>query len=388
MNYFTLEQIFLIKKEFEKNICQFNIVRYKINELEEVVVLNDSLVLFIGIEERTVLACGALQGTKYYSLHIEEITYNELGFKYTHTTFINKLCSKFNTSYINHTIPGAEGSYIGYTKFRGINKVYWSNIDSLPIQINKTIPELDLLNRYKFWEGIHYYFIILELNYNNIVNRCVAYTQNKPHDYIISFGRKFIKSGNISNDIRNSFSFIEALKNMKGIPRKERLEKYMTYFSFEKYFREKDDVWRYADILLEKINNGEIDITERCTYTKPSYKWVTEELVLNIIRKLYKNYTVIYQYKPFFLRSSFGGQMSYDIFIQELNVAIEYQGQQHFEPIEYFGGVNAFEKTKIRDKEKKELSDKHNIKLIYINYDEVISPDLIQNKINFALKNY
>lgn len=80
--------------------------------------------------------------------------------------------------------------------------------------------------------------------------------------------------------------------------------------------------------------------------------------------------------------------MSYDIFIQELNVAIEYQGQQHFEPIEYFGGVNAFEKTKIRDKEKKELSDKHNIKLIYINYDEVISPDLIQNKINFALKNY
>ena len=175
---------------------------------------------------------------------------------------------------------------------------------------------------------------------------------------------------------------------MIGVPRKERLEKYMTYFSFEKYFREKDDVWGYADILLEKINNGEIDITERCTYTKPSYKWVTEELVLNIIRKLYKNYTVIYQYRPFFLRSSFGGQMSYDIFIQELNVAIEYQGQQHFEPIEYFGGVNAFEKTKIRDKEKKELSDKHNIKLIYINYDEVISPDLIQNKINFALKNY
>ena len=73
--------------------------------------------------------------------------------------------------------------------------------------------------------------------------------------------------------------------------------------------------------------------------------------------------------------------MSYDIFIQELNVAIEYQGKQHFEPIDFFGGEDSFEKTKIRDEEKRKLSAEHGIKLVYINFDEIITTDLIRSRV-------
>jgi hypothetical protein len=47
-------------------------------------------------------------------------------------------------------------------------------------------------------------------------------------------------------------------------------------------------------------------------------------------------------------------------------VAVEYQGQQHFEPIEFFGGEDAFRQTVERDERKKRLCDENGIRLIYV----------------------
>ena len=41
----------------------------------------------------------------------------------------------------------------------------------------------------------------------------------------------------------------------------------------------------------------------------------------------------------------------------------------------------AFEKGKIRDEEKKNLSKEHGIKLVYINFDEVITTELIKSRV-------
>ena len=381
MNYFSLEQIQFVKKEFEKIISYYEISRFRINEFEEVLLLDDSLVLYIRIDERRATASCDLYGQNYYSLHVEEITYNEIGLRYNHTAFVKKICSHFHISHINHTLEGVEGTYIGYTKFRGLNSVRWSKTPSLPVQVNEVLPDLKLMERYKTWDGIHYYFIILELQNNDKISRCAAYTQEKPHEFVITLGRTFIKTGKISNEIRNGYNFFKLLYNMKGVPRQDRLEKYMHYFFFEKNLREKEDVWKFADELLKRANDGEFEKIERSTYIRPTYKWVTEELVLKLTKKLYKQYTVIYQYKPFFLRSSFGGQMSYDIYIQDLKVAIEYQGKQHFEPVDFFGGKEVFEKGRIRDEEKRILSKEHGIKLVYINFDEVITPELIKCRV-------
>ena len=63
------------------------------------------------------------------------------------------------------------------------------------------------------------------------------------------------------------------------------------------------------------------------------------------------------------------------------NIAIEYQGKQHFEPVEFFGGQKHFEEQRKRDELKREKSEQNGIILICINYWEDISLDLIKSKI-------
>lgn len=64
------------------------------------------------------------------------------------------------------------------------------------------------------------------------------------------------------------------------------------------------------------------------------------------------------------------GRQSLDFYLPEYSVAIECQGIQHFEPIEFFGGKKAFEYIKILDKNKFILCNENNINLFYINYDD------------------
>lgn len=61
-------------------------------------------------------------------------------------------------------------------------------------------------------------------------------------------------------------------------------------------------------------------------------------------------------------------KLPFDFYIPELNVCIEYDGRQHFEPIIGLGGENAFKNQKIRDKIKTEYCEENGIKLIRIPY--------------------
>lgn len=64
-----------------------------------------------------------------------------------------------------------------------------------------------------------------------------------------------------------------------------------------------------------------------------------------------------------------------DIYIPEIRVAIEYNGQQHYRPIEYFGGLSSFEAGQRRDQLKAELCEKFGVKLIIWPYWQVVSRD-------------
>lgn len=55
-----------------------------------------------------------------------------------------------------------------------------------------------------------------------------------------------------------------------------------------------------------------------------------------------------------------------DFYLPQYNVAVECQGKQHYKPVEFFGGEEAFKEQVKRDKLKRKLCEEHNIKLIYI----------------------
>lgn len=60
--------------------------------------------------------------------------------------------------------------------------------------------------------------------------------------------------------------------------------------------------------------------------------------------------------------------LSFDFYIKELNVAIEYNGIQHYKPIDYFGGKKSYDIQIKHDEIKSEYCKKNNIKLIILNY--------------------
>lgn len=394
MSYIPLETIEFFITYFEKKVSNYSVKEYVIDEYSKVLLLEDSLALLLEIVPYVASPCinveemygkdrqnpylsFPIKGKKYYLLHIEELTYNSLDFKYNHTKFIKKMKEITKINYLALKVE--------YTKFRGYTRLYrYKEEETKAEYVNRVLPELRLRERYESWEGVFYYFIVIEFKdvKGNIV-RTVAYTTQKPHSYIIRVGNELIRCGRFEGDslASNSYKFNVAFNSWKGIKRQKRLENNLKYFYLEEYFREKDDAWKYAVKLLEDVNSNNFEHMERSEYFRPVNKWKSEELVYKITKKIYKDYGVIYQHRPYFLRSSYGGQMSYDIFISKLDVAIEYQGKQHFEPVDFFGGEDSFEKQKKRDVEKKELSERNGVKLIYINYWEEIRPELIRERV-------
>ncbi len=53
-------------------------------------------------------------------------------------------------------------------------------------------------------------------------------------------------------------------------------------------------------------------------------------------------------------------------YIPEFNIAIEYQGDQHYTAIDFFGGKEALESTQNRDKIKRQKCEENGCHLIYV----------------------
>lgn len=68
--------------------------------------------------------------------------------------------------------------------------------------------------------------------------------------------------------------------------------------------------------------------------------------------------------------------LMFDFYIPEKNMLIEFDGPQHYEAVEWFGGEPAFKQQQKRDAIKNEYAQNNNIKLIRITYDKYINNEL------------
>ncbi len=94
--------------------------------------------------------------------------------------------------------------------------------------------------------------------------------------------------------------------------------------------------------------------------------WVSEVALLDLIRTIWPS--AVHQWRPGFL-----GMQSVDIHVPELDLAIEYQGQQHYEPVALFGGEEGFRLTQVRDEKKKALLAANRVRLLEWRYDVPIT---------------
>ena len=75
------------------------------------------------------------------------------------------------------------------------------------------------------------------------------------------------------------------------------------------------------------------------------------------------------------------GRQRFDIFIPTQKIAIEYQGRQHYEPVQYFGGEEAFKKTQELDKQKARLCYENGVNLVYFRFDEEITTRMVEKRL-------
>lgn len=103
---------------------------------------------------------------------------------------------------------------------------------------------------------------------------------------------------------------------------------------------------------------------KQSNYKSP--KWVQEYKLFSYIKLWYND--AIFQYHPEWLNGLY-----LDIFIPSINIAIEYQGQQHYEPLEYFGGEESFSENKERDIKKQILCKDNGVILLEWSYSQKIT---------------
>jgi len=97
-------------------------------------------------------------------------------------------------------------------------------------------------------------------------------------------------------------------------------------------------------------------------------QWKSEELLFKLLRKALRGKKVIQHAQPIWLEPQ-----HLDVFVPGLSLAVEYMGEQHYEPVDFFGGHEALKQTRERDSRKEELCRRCGIKLVYVRYDEDIA---------------
>lgn len=112
---------------------------------------------------------------------------------------------------------------------------------------------------------------------------------------------------------------------------------------------------KYCPICYYKKSKGEIKITSFLEKNKIKY---------------YKEFNFLQLPKK-----------KFDFYLPEYNMCIEYDGQQHFKPISFFGGEAAFQETQRRDLDKNLFCINNNILLIRIPYLDINNIEQILNDI-------
>ena len=94
------------------------------------------------------------------------------------------------------------------------------------------------------------------------------------------------------------------------------------------------------------------------------------------IIKLLNNLNINYIHQKKFKDCKYLSNLIFDFYLPDYDICIEYNGAQHYEPFDYFGGKESFELVVKRDKIKKNFCRKNNINLFTISYKKNIEKEI------------
>lgn len=89
-----------------------------------------------------------------------------------------------------------------------------------------------------------------------------------------------------------------------------------------------------------------------------------------LLHELLRKHNIPYEYQKTFDGCHDTKALRFDFYIADKNLAIEYQGEQHYHPVKRFGGAESLAAQKRRDKIKREYCAENGIRLLEIPYTQ------------------
>lgn len=157
--------------------------------------------------------------------------------------------------------------------------------------------------------------------------------------------------------------FIEELKVVWGDKYEVHSEHYESYQSFRAYCKTHDYFWNTNGSNFLKGHG-----CRHCGFSVSK----GENKILMYLKK--HNIDYIEQYS--FINMKSQRKLRCDFYLPELNLVLEYNGKQHYIPVEFFGGKKGLESTQERDKIKSDYCKKNKINFEIIRYDEPVNERL------------
>lgn len=108
--------------------------------------------------------------------------------------------------------------------------------------------------------------------------------------------------------------------------------------------------------------------------------WVSEVHLVRCVEAALPDTEVVRQARPSWL----GAGQSLDIFIPSLDLAIEYQGEQHYLALEHWGGEAGLAARRELDERKRDACLRAAIRLVEWRYDEPVSVDAVRARLGIG----
>ncbi len=137
---------------------------------------------------------------------------------------------------------------------------------------------------------------------------------------------------------------------------------------------------KYVPVYVDQIMRS-TDLDEQTAKAEAQQRlglsrWVSEAELYSLIKQIFPNETILREASPPWL-----GRQRLDIFIPALCLAIEYQGQQHYQAVEMFGGADSFQQVMRRDEQKRNLCKANGIEIVEIRFDQPLTLPYLRNRL-------
>jgi hypothetical protein len=137
----------------------------------------------------------------------------------------------------------------------------------------------------------------------------------------------------------------------------------------------KEELAENSQRIADAVEN---EVRQAVGHYEKGDRWTSETILYHLVEAAYGDeFTIERHHRPDWLDG-----LELDIFLSEPGIGIEYQGVQHYEAVEHWGGEEALEERQARDERTRELCDEHDVELVEIRHNEELSEELVESRID------